>query len=186
MWRRSRNPRGNPESCFKCGSWYHHLVSRAARRVFHSPEKLAVQGTHVQPDGGGPALGLGVELLRPSFGIDVDKSSLACHGPAVPLEPVGISRDDSFLVAVHVEDGSQTTRLTSSRGSRARRKRQYLAVGAARSCCSPCPCAALRLTLGMWHLARTGLGLRCAGRNRRARIGAGMRGRCQCSVQVRT
>lgn len=44
--------------------------------------------------------------LRPAFGIDIDESSLACHGPAVPLEPVDISHDDSILVAAHVEDGS--------------------------------------------------------------------------------
>jgi len=100
------HPRGNPEGCLECGSWYHHCVSRGGGRILHSPEKLTVQGVHVQPDGGGPALGLGIELVRPAFGIDVDKSSPAYHGPAVPLEPVGISRYDSFLVAVHVENGS--------------------------------------------------------------------------------
>jgi hypothetical protein len=114
------HPGGDPESCLECGSWYHHCVSRASRRVSHSPEKLAIRSVHVQPDGRSPAFGLGVELVRPAFGIDVDESSLACHGPAVPLEPADISRDDSFLIAVYVENGGAKPSAPQSAYSTAR------------------------------------------------------------------
>ena len=46
-----------------------------------------------------------------------------------------------------------------------------LAVSAARSCCWPYIGAASRLIQRMRHLARTGQGCRCAGRNRRAPAG---------------
>jgi len=97
-------PARHPEGRVECGRRDHDCVSRGGPWVFHSPQQLAVQGVDVQTDRGGPAPGLGVGLLLSAPGIDVHEIDLACHRPAIALEPAGVRRHDSLLITAHARE----------------------------------------------------------------------------------